>query len=695
VSDLHALLIGIDAYLPNYVPGIGRYPHLKGSVRDVTRVEGFLRDTLHLPPERIRKLTATENGSAEPAEPREQWPTYENMVAAFRRITAAASPGDQIYIHYSGHGARVKTIFPAIKGPDGLDEALVPVDIGDSTTRYLRDVELAHLLKEMVDRGLLVTLVLDSCHAGGATRLVELVDGRLAVPRGLFVIDYSTRRTDSLVGSPEELQASWPGAKVNLSHPRHALASTEWLPEPRGYVLIAACSPEQAAFEYPFEEAVSSGVLTHWLLDGLRQLGPSLTYQRLYDSIQARVTSQFKQTPVLVGEKDRVVFSEAARDVRPSSVLVLSIQPDGRHLRINTGQAQGVLVGTRFAIYRPEADLTQPEERLGVVRVVQYGATESLAEIVGDLPRGGLEPGCRAVLLDPGSLQQRRSAIRLVSRSSPATPLEQQALETIATLLEGMAGLVHVAREGEIVDFQVAVNDRHEIEIQDPTGVPVPDLGPRLLAQDPAAARETVARLVHLTRFRFVRELDNVDPRRPGLDVELLGVQAGYDPAYRPDPRPGSGGSALEMAMGEWTFLRITNRDSLRRVLNIAILDLQPDWGISQIFPGLHEENLFPLDPGQVFDLPLQGQLPGGGDQGTDLLKVFATAGAADFRWLELPALPQEPAQAGATRGAPIAEERALSTVANAAARARYVDPNTFPSEEWTTAQVEIRVRRR
>ena len=44
------------------------------------------------------------------------------------------------------------------------------MDIGKLDARYLRDVELAHLLSAMVAKGLVVTVVLDSCHSGGATR---------------------------------------------------------------------------------------------------------------------------------------------------------------------------------------------------------------------------------------------------------------------------------------------------------------------------------------------------------------------------------------------------------------------------------------------------------------------------------------------------------------------------------------------
>ena len=47
------------------------------------------------------------------------------MVAAFCKITELAQKGDQVYIHYSGHGGRTQpTLLPELKGENGFDEAL-------------------------------------------------------------------------------------------------------------------------------------------------------------------------------------------------------------------------------------------------------------------------------------------------------------------------------------------------------------------------------------------------------------------------------------------------------------------------------------------------------------------------------------------------------------------------------------------
>ena len=100
-------------------------------MRDVARVESFLFQTLGLLPEHVTQLRASHRRDRpEPPEPPEQWPTYENIVGALRQLLEKSQSGEHVYVHYSGHGGRVPTRFPALKGPMGLDECLVPVDIG-------------------------------------------------------------------------------------------------------------------------------------------------------------------------------------------------------------------------------------------------------------------------------------------------------------------------------------------------------------------------------------------------------------------------------------------------------------------------------------------------------------------------------------------------------------------------------------
>ena len=48
-----------------------------------------------------------------------------------------------------------------------------------------------------------------------------------------------------------------------------------------------------------------------------------------------------------------------------------------------------------------------------------------------------------------------------------------------------------------------------------------------------------------------------------------------------------------------------------------------------------------PIDPGKSEDIQLKVSLPQGYKEGRDVIKVFATVGPTNFRWLELPVLDQ------------------------------------------------------
>lgn len=240
--NLYALLIGVDCYLPNKLPDGNFYKNLGGCVRDINHVEAFLKQWRQVPDSQIWKLTASPSPTnpQQPIEPPDQWPTRQNIIERIRALTETVPEGAQVYIQYSGHGGRAKTVYPEIKGEDGIDEGLVPTDIGSSEGQYLRDLELAQLLKELVAKKLMVTLVLDCCHSGGATR------GDAEI-RGMSVIDDKPLSASFVPVAPlEVLAANW----QDLSQQNTRGLKVAGLPESRDYVLLAACRQNEFAYEY-------------------------------------------------------------------------------------------------------------------------------------------------------------------------------------------------------------------------------------------------------------------------------------------------------------------------------------------------------------------------------------------------------------------------------------------------------------
>lgn len=715
---LHALLIGVDRYLQPRLPAPLSYPSLAGAVADVARVEELLLRRLGVAPERIRKLTASHGEGDEPPEAPEDRPTYDHLVAAFRRLREVARPGEQVLVHYSGHGGRARTTLPEAKGEGGLDECLVPYDFVRSG-RYLRDTEIHVLVRELVDAGLQVTLVFDCCHAGGTLR--EGFEGRVAV-RGIPAIDRAHRPRESRVTSPAELAARWrrlQELRRQGGSPYRGLAgSRSFVEAPWGYVLLAACRPHESAYEASFDDGLRwGGALTHHLLETLWEGGSELSYHQLYGRLLARIHARFpSQTPQLEGEGSRLVLGRRELPTRYGVTVLAgeSSESPGR-IELATGQAQCVRKGAAFALYpapavQPGVAADGDDGHLAVAEIVQLGATRSLAQVRRRLrPEPPVQPGDQAVLLDPGGLCLRRPVRRLrrfpqeLEEHPPAGP-EGAVVEaaTLSRLERALAarrsGFLELAEgESQVDGFAVRVDARGAYEILDAGGVPLPNLRPEIPVNAPQAAERVVERLVHLARYRNVQQLANRHPAAPLRGKLRVGLERlppegeAREPVGR-EPVAATAGGALEVRVGEWVRLTVKNRSD--QVLNLAVLDLRPDWAIVQIHPSATRGSFDPMDPGEVKRLTFEAELPSGTDQGIDVVKVFATTGPVSYRWLELPPL-DVPFRGKALPGPPANDlERLFAALAVEAPATRSGGPPLPEGGGWWVEGLEVIIAR-
>lgn len=708
MSNFYALLIGVDHYLPNQLPGGYFYGHLHGCVRDVIRVRDFLIERMDVPSDHIFTLTAT-IGATQPQEDADQWPTYANILTGFRRITTIAAPGDQVFIHYSGHGGRATTVYPEVKGANEHDETLVPTDIGNSEDRYLRDLYLAKLLQEMVDKKLNVTLVLDSCHSGGATRKIRPLPGA-ASPRGIGVIDTSHRQTLLDENQRQAQIANWQAAL--RSSTRNLKPDSGWLPDPTGYTLLAACRGTELAYEDTFEidgVPTRSGALTYALIDALSNLGGGLTYKMLHDRVVAKVHAYFDlQTPMLHGDGTRTVFG-IAQTRSTYRVNVRRVDTVNNRVQLDAGQSGLVRKGVQFAVYPPATlDAVRAARRLAIVTVTDVGSVDAWATITQKLEDEPIQQGAQALLFNPGSTRLQRTVRMVTQEDRPATIDQAGALQAVVNLLEGgESGFVRLAPDAQAADFTVEVDEAGNYVIGDSAGQPIPNLHPALSIDDPQSAKTVIARLTHLTQYRNVRELANYDDSSPlsnKLRVELFRLPPDYQRGDRPEPIPFDlTAGPPTVKVGEYFGIRIKNllpelppteTDPVRNELNITVLNLQPDWGISQIYPA-DEAAFLPLDPQREVIRIFRSWLPPNYTQGTDVLKVFATIGTTNFRWLQLPALdqPRAATRSGLTQPKN-ALEALLASVAERAQTSTFRNATlvTDPSTEWVTEQAEVTV---
>lgn len=288
------ILVGIDFY-------VDKDARLKGCVQDVEDVEKFLNDRYQNT--NITTFLARVTGDSEqmfPAGEKSSWPTFENITTKLRRITKQASSGDFVYIHYSGHGAlrdTRETKFRKYHNSDSTDSAIVLFD-EDRGSRYLRGFQLAGLLNGMVEKGLIVTIVLDCCHSGGVTR----GDAHF---RGLAWDDDRDFQDESNFNNMLFAESN----ERNDGNHRNGHVDEHWLLKPRNYTLFAACGSLEKAEEHLFETGKFHGVFTFILLQSLKSSGFPKSHKRIHRELCIQFHATWPaQHPVLFGNFDALLF---------------------------------------------------------------------------------------------------------------------------------------------------------------------------------------------------------------------------------------------------------------------------------------------------------------------------------------------------------------------------------------------------
>jgi len=640
-SGKWAVLIGIDHYLEgsaNRLDTSGKpvqFKNLSGCVEDILQVEQYLLDTIKVEKSRIVKLLAplpNNDGASEEYELKEDQPTYSNIIHAFGYVTGHAQPADMVYIHYSGHGARATTVFPRLKGNTGLDEAFVPTDIACGG-QYVRDLEIALLLKRMVDKGLVVTVVLDCCHSGGGVR-----GGGRANVRGMSEV-YKSNLPADLPPSSDEIERC---------------LSADWLREPQGFALLAACLQHQRAKEDMFEDGRFHGVLTYWLLDTLRN-SPSSTIstKMIYRRICAKVQDEFEdQTPILSGETDRAFFgADTILSVHTVTVRDEILEPYlGTMLELAGGKLHGVRVGSEYAIFpgRAGSASTDPMTYIARVIVKDVSWTKSTATIVelNDGKSNTIETGSSAVLLSLPP--QAEFLVKFM-------PIETTEMESFRDYWEKYRGnntwlRLATDQESRPFSFIVMVTDEGEYEIRDGHGVPWPNIVPPLRplpVKDTASVQKLIGRLSHLAQFSMVKMLENPDGTsalRAPVPYELIYTHDKGESKLSPSKQrilPEIGG-AFHVKDGESFELVLKN--NTKSPINLVLFNLQPLFGITQIFP--QNADFETLDPDEQRRIPIQMSIPqqllesaAKGIPIQDILKLFITSQSTHFSFdsLELP----------------------------------------------------------
>jgi Caspase domain len=590
-----ALLIGIDRY-DNIIPD------LAGAVSDVERIAKFLTERLKTPTARIRTLVSRLDGSEEAGERA----TRDNIIAAFKALAEQATPDEQVYIHYSGHGIRNDTtILPGIE-PDGRDEGIAPADSGyrNPAKFYLLDKELGWLIRRITDKKAFVTVILDCCHSASGTRDVAIPggDGMPTVRQSLEGNDPRPRTDANLVAPIAELKAV-------VVAPDGSTGSL--VPPLTNYILLTACRENETAKEYMGKQ---NGVFTYFLLEHADKEGiEKLTYRDVQDRIGGSVLKLAsldplrydKQTPQLEGDGNLILFGGGVA----AGPFAVSASPlaDGTVIVPGAGEAVGVVLGTAFALYPPGTiDFGDPKQQLAIVTVEQARPDAAVCRVQGT-PSAALVPGMRAIITRPGVAKIRRK-VALVGDGLVDLRAALDAGGNGSPLLE----LVDANARPELT----VIVDGGNYVIRDNLDKPLPRIKPVLAATagDRAAADQVRQRLEHVVHYLNAWDLNNGDEESALRDKLAISV-------VRAQTR--SAGQ-VDLTPGETITLCVHNRSGAE--VSAALLYFSPDWSVQRLWP---EDASFTLlgstnDDGLKVRT-MEVRLPNDENMAIEKLKLFAT----------------------------------------------------------------------
>jgi len=230
--------------------------------------------------------------------------THESIINALNGLISKCqapigdTPGDVVFIYYAGHGSQV-TNSRSYDG-SGQDQTLVPSDLWD-----IRNKELAPLFNQLLDKGVILTLIFDCCHSGALARGSSLP------------VEYVSR-----LAPPVDFDFADPSEESRK-------------PEERGALVFSAAQRDQTAKEAIDGNGISHGAFTLALLLAINSSSTNESASQIFTRIVANLKSDGGpkfQDPVMGANEYRrnaTLFGTAATEVSARTVVGIQEVKDG------------------------------------------------------------------------------------------------------------------------------------------------------------------------------------------------------------------------------------------------------------------------------------------------------------------------------------------------------------------------------
>jgi hypothetical protein len=399
-----AILVGIDNYNPDpstqaqllrdlklptvkrpAVEGDARYwrfDNLDGAVNDVRLMQGVLQSLGFQDFVVLTDQDATADAI---------------LLALEKNLVDDAQPGDVRLFYYSGHGNHVKN--RASTEQQQEDQSLVPADNWRNVPD-IRDKEISRILFAAARKGVIVTLIADSCHSGSLARGVWNSSGKARTNSGT--------------------RAGTPGATLhelvaNDPPDRDSATQQPIDPEMLGVLTLAAAQPNQEAREVQTEDG-PHGAFTWALAQSLRYASEPM--ERIFARTMAALGANGAiQQPEMGGPSrfPKTIMGQPPGAGGGLTVVVDSVK--GADIRLRGGTAVGLFPKSRLKT------VSQPAVTVEIASSEGLGA--SIARVVG---QGSVKPG-DVLTLDRWVVPDKAGLRVAIPAPAPAEAVERAAAE--------------------------------------------------------------------------------------------------------------------------------------------------------------------------------------------------------------------------------------------------------------------------
>ena len=376
-----ALLIGINTYQPRgtraeHPPGctygrceLGHFENLEGAVNDArSMADVLISPKFGFPAKNVVLLTnpaAPDPAAGAVLLPADQT-TRDGILAAMQKyLVDVPQRGDTVVFYDASHGSlRVNSkgikLTVAVGGKlVPADSTLVPSDAYKGGYD-VRDREMTRIFNAALDKGVRLTVILDSCHSG-------------AISRGLG----PKYRQRALAFDPRDI-AEGPELVNGQQRP----APTERKDNPA--LVFSAAQQDQSANEMPETDpsVEPHGAFTAALLDALKALPADtpaeLVYQRVRGVLEGgNVPDQEPDLDARAARRQQTLFGGKAAESGKLRTAALKSNSDGS-ISLDIGRASGVGIGSEFTSTDPDSKGQRTELRITGLD----GIARSLAVVV-------------------------------------------------------------------------------------------------------------------------------------------------------------------------------------------------------------------------------------------------------------------------------------------------------------------------